>query len=135
MANLLMQELIRDEGLRLKPYRCTAGKWTIGVGRNLDDVGLDQEEVLGLLKNDIARVHAELDQSLPWWRGLSEPRRRALANMCFNLGITRLLVFKTMLSALAKGEFNRAADAAMASKWATQVGARAARIATMMREG
>ena len=34
---LVMNQLVMDEGLRLKPYRCPAGKLTIGVGRNLDD--------------------------------------------------------------------------------------------------
>ena len=38
-ANLLermKEQLLRHEGLRLKPYRCTAGKLTIGIGRNLE---------------------------------------------------------------------------------------------------
>ena len=32
----IKKQLVRHEGLRLKPYRCTAGKLTIGYGRNLD---------------------------------------------------------------------------------------------------
>ena len=32
----LISELELDEGVRLSPYRCTAGFLTIGVGRNLD---------------------------------------------------------------------------------------------------
>ena len=32
----IKEQLVRHEGLRLKPYRCTAGKLTIGIGRNLD---------------------------------------------------------------------------------------------------
>lgn len=28
-------QLVRHEGLRLKPYRYTVGKLTIGIGRNL----------------------------------------------------------------------------------------------------
>ncbi|MFD2234837.1 glycoside hydrolase family protein, partial [Phaeospirillum tilakii] len=50
----LRADLIRDESLRLKPYRCPAGKLTIGIGRNLDDVGISREEAETLLDHDIA---------------------------------------------------------------------------------
>lgn len=105
----LVAELVRDEGERLRVYRCTAGKRTIGVGRNLDDVGISAEETraLGitvagvvangitrpqsraLLANDIDRAERDLDRALPWWRGLDAVRQRVLLNMCFNLGIGR----------------------------------------------
>jgi len=52
--------------LRLKPYRDSVGKLTIGVGRNLDDVGISAEEADVLLANDIAKAQAELKQALPW---------------------------------------------------------------------
>ncbi|SIS73017.1 glycoside hydrolase family protein [Insolitispirillum peregrinum] len=133
--DLLKKELVRDEDERLKPYRCTAGKLTIGVGRNLDDVGLSVDESAYLLGNDIARVMAELDKALPWWRGLSEVRQRALANMAFNLGVPRLKGFARMLAALQAGQWDEAATQALASKWAVQVGDRAKRIATMIKEG
>ena len=131
----LKSDLMRDEGVRLKPYRCTAGKLTIGVGRNLDDVGLSAGEVATLLDSDIARVVGELDQALPWWHQMSEPRQRALANMAFNLGVPRLLGFRKMVQALAQGQYDEAARQALASKWAEQVGARAQRLAQMIKEG
>lgn len=46
-------QLVRHEGLRLKPYRCTAGKLTIGIGRNLDDRGISQKEAYAMLERDI----------------------------------------------------------------------------------
>ncbi|SMH59498.1 glycoside hydrolase family protein [Azospirillum agricola] len=131
----LKADLIRDEDLRLKPYRCTAGKLTIGVGRNLEDVGIVREEAMLLLDNDIARITADLDRALPWWRTLSEPRRRALANMGFNLGIDRLRGFRKMLAALEAGDCARAALEAEDSLWARQVGGRAARIIGAIRNG
>ncbi|MCG5240429.1 glycoside hydrolase family protein [Azospirillum doebereinerae] len=131
----LKADLIRDEDLRLKPYRCTAGKITIGVGRNLDDVGVTKAEALILLDNDVARVTADLDRTLPWWRKLDEPRRRALANMAFNLGIDRLRGFRKMLTALEAGDYARAAAEAQDSLWASQVGGRTARIVQTFRSG
>lgn len=131
----LKAELIRDEGLRLKPYRCTAGKLTIGVGRNLDDVGLIEEEAMYLLKTDIDRAMDDLDRNVPWWRSMADARRRALVNMCFNLGWPRLSQFKNMLAHLQAGDFARAAAEALDSRWARQVGERSARIAALIREG
>lgn len=131
----LIKDLMRDEGVRLKPYRCTAGKLTIGIGRNLDDVGISEAEAGILLGNDVAKVVAGLDEALPWWRDLSEARQRALINMGFNLGLSGLLAFKRTLALLRAGEYEKAASAALESKWAKQVGGRAVRIAQMIREG
>jgi lysozyme len=131
----LIRELTRDEALRLKPYRCTAGKLTIGVGRNLDDVGISQGEAEIMLRNDIAKVSAELDRDLPWWKTLDEVRQRVLANMAFNLGTHGLLGFKNTLRLVETGKYLEAAQAMLASKWAKQVGPRAERLALMMRDG
>lgn len=125
----LKVDLLRDEGCELKPYVDTVGKITIGIGRNLSDRGITLEEAKHLLENDISAVIIELDHKLPWWRALPEHKGRALANMAFNLGLPRLLEFREMLSALEAGEWHRAGDEALNSKWAAQVGDRAMRIA------
>jgi lysozyme len=134
-TGLLKDELVRDEGLKLKPYRCTAGKLTIGVGRNLDDVGISASEAMLLLEHDINRVIAKLSYHLPWWSSLTENRQRVLANMAFNLGIDGLLKFKNTLSYIQNGNYSEAAKAMLESKWAKQVGERAVRLSKMMEAG
>lgn len=148
----LKAELCRDEGLRLVAYRCTKGKLTIGVGRNLDDCPLTAEEIkvvghdgrskpisrgsaLYLLDNGIKSTISDLNRAMPWWKTLDEVRRRALANMAFNLGLPRLLGFKKMLHWLEKGYYVSAAAEALDSKWSKQVGDRAIRIAAMIQTG
>ena len=131
----LIRLLITHEGLRLKPYRDTRGKLTIGVGRNLDDVGITEEEALYLLKNDIKRVLDFLKERLPYWNGLTETRKMALVDMCFNLGPGGFLSFKRMLAALERGDYEQAAREMLDSRWARQVGRRAEELAEMMREG
>jgi len=126
-------DLIGDEGLRSAPYRCTSGKLTIGVGRNLDDVGISQDEALYLLDNDINGAVAELDRVWPWWRDLMHPAQRALVNMMFNLGALRFGQFRKMLAALETEDYSTAAEEALNSKWAAQVGDRAERIADLFR--
>lgn len=129
----LKDQLVQHEGLRLKPYKDTVDKLTIGVGRNLDDVGITQAEAMLLLDNDIKRVVADLDQELPWWRHMSKTRQLVLADMAFNLGLPRLKGFKKALAAMAEGRYGDAATEMLDSKWAAQVGPRALRLAQMMR--
>jgi len=129
----LINDLIRDEGLELKPYRCTSNKLTIGVGRNIEDNGITEAEARYLLHNDLGRVVHELDQNAAWWKNLPDSQKNALINMSFNLGWPRLSKFKNMLAALEAGDFEKAATEALDSRWASQVGDRAHRIAAQIR--
>ena len=130
----LREELIRDEGLRLMPYTDTVGKLTIGIGRNLTDKGISNEEARMLLDSDIKEHLKLLDDNLEWWRTMSENRQRVLANLAFNMG-SKLLTFTNTLAAMKRGDYEAAADGMAQSKWATQVGPRATRLVQMMREG
>ena len=131
----LREQLIRDEGMRLKAYRDTQGLLTIGVGRNLDAVGLYPDEVDYLLDNDLRRVQEQVLIALPWTVSLDEARFGVLLNMCFNLGLRGLLKFREMLSAVETGDWTTAAVEMLDSDWATQVGDRAVRLAKQMESG
>lgn len=135
MEDNLIKMLVTHEGLRLKPYLCTSGKLTIGVGRNLDDVGITEEEALYLLKNDVVRVLQELQDNLLYWEDLIAVRKEVLADMCFNLGLARFLRFRKMLAALDQKNYIEAAAEMLDSRWAQQVGQRAQTLAQMMRNG
>ena len=132
----IKEQLIRHEGLRLKPYRCMAGKLTIGIGRNLDDCGISQTEAYLLLENDIQNCEKQLLDEIPEiYNPLDEVRKSVLLNMCFNLGIGGLLGFNNTLAFIAAGDWERAANGMLASKWAKQVGRRAIELSEMMRKG
>jgi lysozyme len=122
--------------LRLKPYRCTAGKLTIVIGRNLDDCGISQSEAYVMLINDIMNCEKQLQSKIPdIYNGLDEVRKSVLLNMCFNLGINGLLGFKNTLAFVKVGDWERAANNMLVSKWAKQVGMRAIELSEMMRKG
>lgn len=125
----LAQQLIQDEGLRLKPYRCTAGRLSIGVGRNLEDRGIGESEALLLLDNDIKDFWEQLRGRLPWLEKAPERVQEAVVNMAFNLGVNGLLGFKETLALMQTEKYDEAARAMLASKWARQVGKRAERLA------
>lgn len=131
----LRGDLTRDEGVRLRLYQDTVGKWTIGCGRNLSDNGISQQEALSMLDHDITNAERDARTACPQYETLSGMRQRALCNMSFNLGLTQLLKFKKMLSAIADANFETAATEALESRWATQVGQRAVRIAALIRAG
>ncbi len=131
----MVRQLRLHEGERLKPYQCSAGKLTIGVGRNLEDRGISREESAMLLNNDIAAEERELLRALPWVATLDEVRARVLLDMSFNLGLVGLLGFKRTLAAVQGGQYQQAATMMLDSKWAQQVGTRAERLARMMATG
>lgn len=135
MLERLKEQLTRHEGLRLKPYRCTAGKLTVGIGRNLDDVGISKEEAYILLDNDIQRAKDSLFAALPWVKALDEVRLAVLLNMTFNLGIAGLLGFINTLRAVEGRDFKTAAEGMRRSLWASQVKGRAEELARMMETG
>lgn len=137
----LRDQLVDHEGLKMTAYRCTAGKVTIGVGRNIDPEGgkgITKEEAMHLLENDIRECTQDVMQVLTEgvWQRLSDSRQRALVDLRFNLGPTRFRTFKRMLAAIQACNFTLAADEIKGSRWYTQVQpARASKIVSMMREG
>jgi lysozyme len=131
----LAADLTVDEAKRPRMYLDTEGNWTAGVGRNLSARAFSEDEIALMLQNDIRIAEKDLDRVLPWWRQMSEARQNVLANMCFNLGITRLLKFVQALDFMRANRYDAAAQEMLDSKWAKQVGARAVRLAATMRKG
>lgn len=136
----LKSSLTLHEGVRRFPYVDTVGKTTIGCGRNLDDVGVNDAEIDLMLENDISRSIKDCVLNLPFFNALDDVRQAVLIEMCFNMGIgdstKGLLSFRNTLRAVSEGRYDDAADGMLASKWARQVkGARAGRLAGMMRTG
>lgn len=135
VLEIVKERLRKEEGLRLKPYRCSAGKLTIGSGRNFEDNGISIGEAEFMLDNDVKSVIQQLSVKIPWIKTLTENRQVVLVDMAFNLGIGGLLLFKNTLAMIQKGEYEAAAKAMLQSKWATQVGKRANELSELMRLG
>lgn len=126
--------LKHDEGEELLPYKCPAGHWTIGIGHLLAN-GISCEVSKIIFYEDFINAQMDCYAKIPCYAGLNEARRYVLTNMCFNLGIKRLLGFKKMLSALDKQDYLKASEEMLDSKWASQVGPRAARLKEIMIKG
>ena len=122
------------EGREPFPYKDTVGKISIGVGRNLDDVGLSEDEINYLLENDIRRA-VTLASGMPYWDSLSSRRKLVVADMVFNLGLAGFKTFVLANAAMARGDWDEAAEEMVRSKWFTQTGRRARKLVEMMRLG
>lgn len=133
--DILRAQLRIDEGVKTHPYVDTVGKVSIGIGRNLTDVGINGPEMSMMFENDIASAE-KTARVLVWnFDALSDARKAVVVNMAFNLGYDRLSQFKNTLSLINTGRYVNAADAMLASKWAAQVGQRAIRLAHQMKVG
>ena len=139
----LLEMLKRHEGEvktngRHLAYKCSAGYWTLGIGRNVDPnggIGLSDDEVDYLLENDIERVIKELSSEYPWFNSLDDVRKDAMIDISFNLGATRLRGFKKALAAMEVADYDLAAKEFLDSKWSRDVKGRAHELASMIATG
>lgn len=132
MRDILRAQLRVDEGVSRFPYVDSVGKVSIGVGRNLDDNGLSDDEIELMLENDINDAEADARALLPNFDQLSDARKAVVCNMAFNLGRYKLSQFANTLRAIKEERWADAAEGMRRSRWAQQVGARAERLATIM---
>jgi len=151
-----IKKLIQHEGLRLEVYQDTLGIDTIGIGRNLEDRGITEQELsdLGipsielvyengitevdavyLATNDVQIVETELVRAHPCVDKLDSVRQLILMDMAFNMGVPRLCKFKNMWAAIHEEDFITAAKEMLDSRWANQVKSRSTKLAHAMHHG
>lgn len=131
------QLIKKHEGFSRFAYRCTAGKLTIGYGRNIDKnggTGISELEADILLNSDIDRILGDL-YTFPWFAGLNHARKSALVDMVYNIGFAGFCEFKDMIAAMEKLNFQAASRAMLDSRWAEQVGNRAIELAQLIKKG
>lgn len=131
----LVERVKKHEGFSSKPYKCPAGKLTIGFGRNIEDNGITKDEAEYLLINDVASARDELQKTIPWVDTMSIRRQYVLVEMVFNMGIAKFKQFKKMIEYCRTGDYDKAAEQALDSAWHKQVGKRAEVLAQVLKEG
>lgn len=135
----LRSQLISEEGFRNAAYLDSLGIPTIGVGHTGPEVHLglvwSDDLVNSTLDADIASKTAQVTESLPWLSELNAPRQAVLLQMAFQMGTRGLMGFPNTLAAVHAGEWDKAADGMLSSKWAQQTPNRAARLAKQMLTG
>jgi lysozyme len=137
-----LKEMIRrHEGLRLKPYQCTEGRWTVGYGHNLESHNetipeyITLQEAEDYFEKDLAEAMNACSLVVPGWDLLDDIRQAVLIDMAYNLGRAGLKNFVNMLAAIVEEDWKLAAIAMLNSRWAFQVGKRAIELSRMMESG
>ena len=125
MYDEVKEMLIRHEGTMCTLYQCTEDKWTIGVGRNLTDRGITEEEAMYLLDNDIKRVMNQLDEYWTVWRSFPERGQMVCLDMCFQMGIQGFMGFRRTRALMEMGMWLEASEELLDSKYAIQTANRA----------
>ena len=133
----LIDQIKRQEVLRLDAYQDTLGNWTIGYGHTPAFPGqtITEAEADSWLMQDLSGAQTDLLTALPWCSSLSAPRYCVLWNMTFNMGIGHLLEFRLMLAAVREANYPEAAKQMLDSLWASQVHDRAVELAEQMETG
>jgi lysozyme len=122
------------EDRRNYPYEDSVGKLTIGIGRNLEDNGLSDEEVDTLFYNDHESAYKDAE-GFEWFDDLDPIRRMVVVDMIFNMGLPRFLGFINTIKALEAGDYPRAAREMQDSRWYRQVGRRSKPLVRAMATG
>jgi len=127
MSDEVLDMLIKNEGMMCNLYTCKAGKTSIGVGRNLTDIGISEEEARFLAKNDKERAIKNLDKHWAVWRSFPKEAQLVCIDMTFNLGINGFMGFRKTRALMEMGMWLEASEELLDSKYKIQVGDRAYR--------
>ena len=136
MLETIEEMLIRHEGLRFTAYQCTAGRWTLGVGRNIQDKGITKDEAMFLLKNDIEECTRDLAISIFRGKFWDFPGtiQRVLINLRFQLGYGGFRGFKKMIAAVRDEDWREMIVQMRESNWYNQTKNRADDLIEMVEE-
>jgi lysozyme len=141
-----------NEGYKTKVYKDTKGNRTIGIGFNLEDAGnkrflkqsgidlnellegreLTDSEVTKLYNHSLTQAFSDAQQFDPQFAKRPEPVKKAIVDMAFNLGLTKLNQFKGVKAALGQNDYKAAADEMVDSNWYKQVKTRGPRTVKLM---
>jgi lysozyme len=128
--------LIRHEGKRNKKYRCSKGHWSIGIGHNIDALGLPKdikayldehgritdEMIKRLFAADVMDAVTACMKLYPQFNTFSEARRLALVDFLFNVGIGTAQQFVNTNRAVNGGDWTAAAEGIRTSLYWKQLG-------------
>lgn len=129
----LKELLERHEGYRKRPYQCSAGKITIGIGHNLDAHDLPKDIIQRFFYTDINESINTCTVLFKAWQWIPDMKQVVLANMAFQLGHNKLSGFIKLIAAVNAKDWQEASRQMLDSKWARQTPERANELAEIMR--
>jgi len=139
----LREQLAIDEGYKEEIYLDHLGYPTFGIGHLITHrdpeygkpVGtkVTEQRVHEAFEDDFEIVLEDCEKLFSDFEQLPEDVQQIVANMMFNIGLTRMLKFKKFRAAIAARDWSTAADEMIDSAWYNQVPNRAKRLVDEMR--
>ena len=140
----LKETLKVDEGVVYEIYNDHLGYPTFGIGHLVlesdpehgAEVGtsVSEDRVDECFEKDVETVIEDCKKLHDGWDGYPEEVKQIVANMMFNMGLTRLSKFKRHNAALQSGDWKEAAKEGRDSRWYKQVTNRAERLMKRLEE-
>lgn len=140
----LREQLIIDEGQVNEIYKDHLGYPTFGIGHLVlesdpeygleDGTAVSEERVKLVFEEDVQSVLSDCKKLHDGWDGYPQEVKQIVANMMFNMGLTRLSKFKKHNAALQCGDWKEAAVEGRDSRWYKQVTNRAERLMKRLEE-
>jgi len=118
----LVSRIMANEGFRATAYRDSRGFLTIGYGFNVDG-GITRYAAGALMEAQLAEARADID-GYPWYQACDPVRQGVLVELCFNMGLQKLLGFQKMLAACTAKDWQTAGAELKNSAWFGEVGQR-----------
>lgn len=115
----LKQSIRESEALKLTVYKCPAGVWSIGYGRNLEHVGVSKNEAEILLENDLLDIKLSVEDKFNWFKDLNDIRQNVIVEMVYNMGLGNFSKFKNTITYIKNKEYEKASKEMLNSKWHT----------------
>ena len=129
----ILKDIKRHEGFRSKVYQCTEGYDTIGYGFAIKDLILDEDIAEEILIRKLERLKRNANSRFKWLEDMPVVVQEVVLNMCYQLGVTGVSKFKKALKAMEDGDWEKAADEMLDSKWAKQTPGRAKEMSDIIR--
>ena len=136
--DMLRKQLIIDEGQVNEIYNDHLGYATFGIGHLVSEgdpehglaIGtpVSEDRVLECFEKDVESVIEDCKKLHDGWDGYPQEVKQIVANMMFNMGLTRLSKFKKHNTALQSGDWKEAAIEGRDSRWYKQETNRAERL-------
>lgn len=126
--------IIKHEGKRNKLYKCSEGKWTIGIGHNIEDRGLSDNIVDFIFLEDFSDAYTAAHRTFNRFNFMPRQAQIVFINMSFQLGETKLKGFKNMIANANKADWDGVILEMMDSRWYRQTTDRANELIELIKE-
>ena len=129
----LLESIKHHEGFVEHVYDDSLGIPTIGYGFAIKDLVLEEDLCDEILLRKLRILGKSVIGKFPFFDSLPSDCKTVLMEMCYQLGVTGVSKFKKALKAMEDGDWEKAADEMLDSKWAKQTPNRAKELSDIVR--